>query len=67
MAVLMLIFMVCATRTNVVFTLIFLLLTIVFLLLCGAYWTLGEGSGGSAAVAARCVKVSTTRRFKLAQ
>jgi len=53
MAVLMLIFMVCATRTNLVYTLIFLSLLLVFLLLSSAYWTLGEGS---AAVGARCVK-----------
>lgn len=57
MAVLMLIFMICATRTNLVYTLIFLSLLIVFLLLSSAYWTLGEGS---AAVGARCVKVCHT-------
>ncbi|KAJ6076895.1 hypothetical protein N7499_008876 [Penicillium canescens] len=53
MAVLMLIFMVCATRTNVVYTLIFLSLLIVFLLLSSAYWLLGEGN---AATGDRCVK-----------
>lgn len=60
MAVLMLIFMICALRTNVVYTLIFLSLLIVFLLLSSAYWTLGEGS---AAVGARCVKVYITPDF----
>ncbi|OQD86324.1 hypothetical protein PENANT_c008G03699 [Penicillium antarcticum] len=53
MAVLMLIFMICATRTNIVYTLIFLSLMIVFLLLSSAYWLLGEGS---AATGDRCVK-----------
>jgi succinate-acetate transporter protein len=55
MAVLMLIFMICATRTNVVYTLIFLTLLVVFLLLSAAYWLLAEGNsaGGN-----KCVKVS---------
>ncbi|KAJ5539708.1 hypothetical protein N7513_008040 [Penicillium frequentans] len=53
MAVLMLIFLICATRTNVVYTLIFLSLLLVFLLLSGAYWDLGEGN---AVVGERCVK-----------
>lgn len=44
MAVLMLVFMICATRTNLVYTLIFLSLLLVFLLLSSAYWTLGEGN-----------------------
>ncbi|KAJ5896100.1 uncharacterized protein N7473_005499 [Penicillium subrubescens] len=53
MAVLMLIFMICATRTNVVYTLIFLTLLVVFLLLSSAYWLLAEGNsaGGN-----KCVK-----------
>jgi succinate-acetate transporter protein len=55
MAVLMLIFMICATRINVVFTLIFLNLLLVFLLLSSAYWELGQGN---ATVGDRCVKVS---------
>jgi succinate-acetate transporter protein len=55
MAVLMLIFMICATRTNVVYTLIFLSLLVVFLLLSSAYWRLADGD---AAVGDRCVKVS---------
>lgn len=55
MAVLMLIFMVCATRINVVYTLIFLSLLLVFLLLSAAYWQLGQGN---AAIGDRCVKVS---------
>ncbi|KAL4916742.1 GPR1/FUN34/yaaH family-domain-containing protein [Aspergillus aurantiobrunneus] len=53
MAVLMLIFMICATRTNVVYTLIFLSLLMVFLLLSAGYWRLGEGN---AMVGNRCVK-----------
>ncbi|KAJ5757392.1 uncharacterized protein N7511_006086 [Penicillium nucicola] len=53
MAVLMLIFMICATRTNIVYTLIFLSLLIVFLLLTSAYWLLG---GGNTATGNRCVK-----------
>lgn len=53
MAVLMLIFMICATRTNVVYTLIFLSLLLVFLLLSSAYWRLAEGDS---AVGDRCVK-----------
>lgn len=53
MAVLMLIFMICATRINVVYTLIFLSLLLVFLLLSSAYWELGQGN---AAAGDRCVK-----------
>ena len=56
MAVLMLIFMICATRTNIVYTLIFLSLLVVFLLLSSAYWLLGKGN---AATGDRCVKVIT--------
>ncbi|EAW11025.1 transcriptional activator of ethanol catabolism AlcS [Aspergillus clavatus NRRL 1] len=41
MAVLMVIFMICATRTNVVYVVIFATLIIVFVLLSGAYWRLG--------------------------
>lgn len=62
MAVLMFIFMVCATRTNIVYTLIFLSLLIVFLLLSSAYWLLGEGS---AATGDRCVKVIELRRAEI--
>lgn len=40
MAILMIIFLICATRTNAVFVLIFAALTMVFLLLTGAYWRL---------------------------
>ncbi|KAJ5134975.1 hypothetical protein N7526_006340 [Penicillium atrosanguineum] len=43
MAILMLIFMICATRTNIVYTLIFLTLFLVFILLTSAYWKLSEG------------------------
>lgn len=55
MAVLMLIFMICATRTNVVYTVIFLTLLVVFLLLSSAYWLLAEGN---TAPGNKCVKVS---------
>lgn len=55
MAVLMLIFMICATRTNVIYTLIFLSLLVVFLLLTAAYWALGEDN---ATAGAACVKVN---------
>lgn len=55
MGFLMLIFMVCATRTNIVYTLIFLALLIVFILLSAAYWTI---AAGNTAVGNRCVKVN---------
>jgi hypothetical protein len=58
----MFIFMVCATRTNIVYTLIFLSLLIVFLLLSSAYWLLGEGS---AATGDRCVKVIELRSAEI--
>lgn len=54
MAVLMLIFMICATRINVVYTLIFLSLLLVFLFLSAAYWQLGQGNS---MIGNRCVKV----------
>lgn len=53
MAILMLIFMICATRTNVIYTLIFLSLFLVFILLTSGYWKLGEGNMGAGD---RCVK-----------
>ncbi|KAL4805612.1 GPR1/FUN34/yaaH family-domain-containing protein [Aspergillus unguis] len=53
MAVLMLVFFICATRTNVVYTLIFLSLLLVFLLLSAGYWLLGESD---AVTGDRCVK-----------
>ncbi|KAJ5826572.1 GPR1/FUN34/yaaH protein [Penicillium robsamsonii] len=53
MAVLMLIFLICSTRINVVYTAIFLFLLLVFLLLSSAYWQLGQGN---AAIGGRCVK-----------
>ncbi|KAJ5382202.1 GPR1/FUN34/yaaH protein [Penicillium concentricum] len=53
MAVLMLIFLICSTRINVVYTVIFLFLLVVFLLLSSAYWQLGQGN---AAIGDRCVK-----------
>ncbi|KAJ5587837.1 uncharacterized protein N7459_003602 [Penicillium hispanicum] len=52
MAVLMFIFMICATRTNLVYTLIFLSLLMVFLMLSSAYWRLGLGD---TTVGDRCV------------
>ena len=55
MAVLMFIFMICATRTNVVYTLIFLSLFLVFILLSSAYWRMGLGD---TTVGNRCVVVS---------
>lgn len=60
MAILMLIFMICATRTNIVYTLIFLSLIVVFLLLTAGYWQSAEGN---AAVGGRCIKVSTSPVF----
>lgn len=51
----MFIFMICATRTNVVLTLIFLSLFMVFVMLTAAYWRLGAGD---AVVGNRCVVVS---------
>lgn len=47
--------MICATRTNVVLTLIFLSLFMVFVMLTAAYWRLGAGD---AVVGNRCVVVS---------
>ena len=55
MAVLMVIFMICATRINVVYTLIFLSLLLVFLFLSAAYWQLGQANS---IVGNRCVKVN---------
>lgn len=57
MAILMVIFMICATRTNIVYTLIFLSLTLVFLLLTAGYWQLADGN---ASVGGRCIKVSSS-------
>lgn len=62
MAILMLIFMICATRTNVVYTLIFLSLILVFLLLTAGYWQSAEGN---ASVGGRCVKVSGSPAFTI--
>ena len=56
MAVMMLIFMICATRTNVVYTVLFLTLLIVFLLLSSAHWLLAEGNS---VAGIKYVKVST--------
>ncbi|KAL4971721.1 protein alcS [Aspergillus desertorum] len=60
MAVLMLIFLLCATRTNFVYTLIFLTLLLVFLLLSAGYWRLGEGD---AVVGDRCIKSAGASPF----
>ncbi|KAJ5594826.1 GPR1/FUN34/YaaH-class plasma membrane protein [Penicillium hispanicum] len=43
MALLMLIYTICATRINVLFVLIFMSLIVVFCLLAAAYWNLGAG------------------------
>jgi succinate-acetate transporter protein len=43
MALLMVIYTICATRTNAVFAMIFLALIVVFSLLAAAYWHLGQG------------------------
>ena len=43
MAILMAIYMVCATRVNIVFVSIFAALILVFALLAAAYWRLGLG------------------------
>merc|ERR1712113_1098433 len=48
----MFIFMICSSRTNVVFMLIFLSLFLVFVLLSAAYWRLGLGD---AVTGNRCV------------
>ncbi|CAG8021157.1 unnamed protein product [Penicillium olsonii] len=53
MAVLMVIFMICATRINVVYTFIFLSLLLVFLFLSAAYWQLGQGNS---IIGNRCIK-----------
>ncbi|KAL2783073.1 GPR1/FUN34/yaaH family-domain-containing protein [Aspergillus keveii] len=53
MAILMLIFLICATRTNLVYTFIFFTLLLVFLFLSAGYWRLGEGD---LVVGDRCVK-----------
>ncbi|KAL2847195.1 GPR1/FUN34/yaaH family-domain-containing protein [Aspergillus pseudoustus] len=53
MAILMLVFLICATRTNLVYTLIFLTLFLVFIFLTAGYWTLGQGDS---VVGNRCVK-----------
>lgn len=43
MAVLMLLYAVCATRTNIVYVILFTSLIVVFSLLAAAYWHLGKG------------------------
>ena len=42
MALLMLIYTICATRTNLIYVAIFLSLILVFSLLAAAYWQLGQ-------------------------
>ena len=44
MAVLCLIYLVCAVRTNIVFVVIFLGLFMVFALLTGSYWQHAQGA-----------------------
>lgn len=60
MAVLMIIFMICATRTNIVYTLIFLTLIIVFVLLTAGYWQLADGNSSAGG---RCIKGSGASLF----
>ena len=43
MAILVTIYMVCATRTNAVYVLIFAALIVVFVCLAAAYWRLADG------------------------
>lgn len=43
MAVLMLLYAICATRTNIVYVVLFTSLIVVFSLLAAAYWSLGKG------------------------
>lgn len=62
MGVLMLIFTVCATRTNVALVLVFLSLFMVFVMLSAAYWRLGLGDS---VVGNRCVVVSILHRLSI--
>lgn len=48
MALLMLIYTICASRTNVVYFIIFATLIVVFSLLAAAYWHIGLGYEASA-------------------
>lgn len=43
MAILVTIYMICATRTNLVYVLIFAALILVFVCLAAAYWRLADG------------------------
>lgn len=44
MAMLMVIYMICATRTNAVYLVIFFSLVVFFALVAGAFWHLGVGN-----------------------
>lgn len=59
MGVVCFVFLVCALRTNIVFVGIFLSLMTAFFLLTGARWALAEDFDGNAAIARRCVIVSS--------
>ena len=52
------IFLICATRTNIVFVVIFLSLILNFSLLVGARFALAADFSGNAAIANRCTVVS---------
>jgi uncharacterized protein len=58
MAVLSVVFLVCALRTNICFVIIFLSLIINFCLLTSAYWLLAADYAGNAAAANKMVVVS---------
>ncbi|EEA19410.1 hypothetical protein TMatcc_009544 [Talaromyces marneffei ATCC 18224] len=53
MAILMLVFLICSTRTNLVYAIIFFLLIPVFCLLAAGDWTLAEGNEDASV---RCIK-----------
>ncbi|ATY62861.1 plasma membrane ammonium transporter (Ato3) [Cordyceps militaris] len=55
MALLCVVYMICAIRTNIIFFLIFLCLVISFGLLTGAYWVLAQDFAGNAARAQKLV------------
>ena len=62
MALLCLMFMVCALRTNVLFVVIFLLLSTALQLLAGAYWKMADDLVGNAEIANTLTVVSNYYR-----
>lgn len=44
MGLLMLIYTICATRTNIIYVIIFASLVVLFSLLAAAYWHIGKGN-----------------------